>query len=267
MKIQVVSDVHVEFHKDLGVSWIKSLDPTDVDVLVVAGDLGTHECLEHVLMALRAIYPHVVYVVGNHEYYHSSPKEVHKTMRKIVAKWPNIHWLHHSAVVIDGVKFAGTPLWFRDDPMNAIYARNLSDFEVIKDFNPWVYDENFQGIKFLSELDTADVVITHHLPHPACVKAYYKNSPINRFFLCDVTDIIQSLQPQYWIHGHTHSTVDIRVGKTNIIANPMGYPNAINPKFGEKLLLDVNIILDAAPKNLRSERSPGDDTAGGQDNP
>ena len=37
MKIQVMSDLHLEMHADGGAEFIRELDPTGVDVLVLAG--------------------------------------------------------------------------------------------------------------------------------------------------------------------------------------------------------------------------------------
>jgi len=39
-RIQVLSDVHTEFYRDEGESFIAGLDPSGVDVLVLAGDIG-----------------------------------------------------------------------------------------------------------------------------------------------------------------------------------------------------------------------------------
>ena len=36
MRVQVLSDLHFEFHRDGGEEFVRLLDPTDVDVLVVA---------------------------------------------------------------------------------------------------------------------------------------------------------------------------------------------------------------------------------------
>ncbi len=269
MKIQVLSDVHTEFHRDLGISWIKSLDPEGVDVLIVAGDLGVKECLDHVLMALCAIFPHVVYVLGNHEYYKHSPREVHAEMARLAKRHPNLHWLHNTSVVIDGVSFFGTPLWFREDPFGAVYERNMADFSVIRDFKPWVYEENKRAISALRAVK-ADVVVTHHLPHPQSISSFFKGSPLNRFFLCDVRQEMAMIEPQLWVHGHTHGPRDYTFGPTRVVCNPMGYPHEGNSKFIDKLVIEINSptaknTVDAAPQDLRPEGSTGDDAVGGED--
>ena len=39
MKLQIMSDLHLEMHADRGAEFIRELDPTGVDVLVLAGDI------------------------------------------------------------------------------------------------------------------------------------------------------------------------------------------------------------------------------------
>ena len=34
-------------------------------------------------------------------------------------------------------------------------------------------------------------------------------------------------QPKLWIHGHSHDRCDYSLGKTRVVANPMGYPKEI----------------------------------------
>ena len=41
MRIQVISDVHFEFHSDGGWDFVRSLNPEGVDVLVIAGDISS----------------------------------------------------------------------------------------------------------------------------------------------------------------------------------------------------------------------------------
>jgi len=34
-------------------------------------------------------------------------------------------------------------------------------------------------------------------------------------------------QPKLWIHGHGHDRCDYVLGKTRVVANPLGYPNEL----------------------------------------
>lgn len=149
MKLQILSDLHLEFLGPDELAFIDSLDKRGVDVVVVAGDLCGPGFLRYAIEALCQQYPQVVYVTGNHEYYRSSPLQVHELLSSLCANRSNLHWLHNSSVEIDGVRFAGTTLWFRDDRDNVIYEKRLYDFHLIRDFKPWVYRENARALGFL----------------------------------------------------------------------------------------------------------------------
>jgi hypothetical protein len=68
------------------------------------------------------------------------------------------------------------------------------------------------------------VVVTHHLPSQRCVAPQWAGHPLNPFFVCELDALIQERRPAIWIHGHTHDSVDVRVGETRILCNPFGYP-------------------------------------------
>lgn len=83
-------------------------------------------------------------------------------------------------------------------------------------------------------------MVTHHLPSKQSIKPCFEGDPLNRFFLCDVDDLIERGGPALWVHGHTHSSIDARVGGTRIVCNPLGYPNwYVNSDFDEKLIVEV----------------------------
>jgi len=71
MRIQPVSDLHLEFDPDHGKRFASSL-PVLGDVLVLAGDVLPIRRPPHVREMLDwfcARFPRVIYVPGNHEYY------------------------------------------------------------------------------------------------------------------------------------------------------------------------------------------------------
>lgn len=243
--LQLISDVHLEFHRDGGRGFVEDLDPAGADVIVVAGDFATAPLLAPRLTQLCGRYPDVVFVAGNHELYGSSPLEIETLLGGLDDELPNLHWLHRNRVSVQGVMFAGATLWFADQPGNAPLSAQLADFEHIHDFVPWVYEENRRDVAFLRRsAPAADVVVTHHLPSPRCVHPRYAGSPINRFFVCDVEDVITDAPtrsaPRLWLHGHTHESVDIQIAATRIVANPFGYRgHALNPAYSPRLLLKV----------------------------
>lgn len=242
MKIQITSDLHTEFYGYDFSDLLDTFDPTDVDVLVVAGDVGTlrYCSMQDSLAILSRKYPHVVFVTGNHEYYNTSKPYVDDVLQDVCKKYGNLHWLDHSVVEIGGQRFIGSTLWFRDHPMNELYARGLNDFRVIRGFRNWVYKENEKAITYLSEnIREGDFVVTHHLPSQLCVDPRFKGSNLNRFFVCEMDDVIERCRPKHWVAGHTHHSCRVNVHDTLITINPYGYPGALNPQYVKKLIIEV----------------------------
>ena len=226
MKIDIISDIHLTCFKDFGTSWIEDWVP-GAEVLILAGDVGEFHWWQESFDRIRALsekYEHVLYIAGNHDYYGTTLQGGDAKFCQVEDKLPNFHFLEQKLFEIDGVKFAGCALWFKEDPSGWIYEKWMSDFAQIKHFKPAVYDRNLDSQKFLRELQDIDVVITHHMPTQFSVHEKYAGDPCNRFFLCAVDDVILDLQPKFWIHGHTHIPFDYHLGDTRVVCNPMGYP-------------------------------------------
>lgn len=245
MKIQVMSDVHLEFHRDHGEHFFKTLDNKDVDVLVLAGDivpLRDHYWSKQWLTEFCSLYKHVVYCQGNHEYYNSSPGEADHSLGAIRLGLDNLHVLEHGLpTTIDGQRFIGGTMWFRDDIRNSYHKMGMNDFYVISQFTPWVYQQNAITLKNLEQhLQKGDFVVTHHLPSDKSVHPKFQDSSLNRFFVCDVEQLILDKQPLIWAHGHTHEGIDYKLGETRVVANPMGYPHeTISVPFNPKLVIET----------------------------
>ena len=246
MKIQVMSDLHFEFHNDGGKSFVDSLDPSGVDALVVAGDMGTRICLDWGIKALCAKYPLVLYVAGNHEYYHTTREKVDESLDVLSYQLNNFVLFEDTTRTICDRVVLGATMWYRDHPMNAAYetSGNIGDFKYIGgNFKDWVYKQNEESLVYLEDQLSlgVDLVITHTLPSHLSVPAEYVGSDLNRFFVCDVEKLIYEYQPKLWIHGHTHDSCDYKIGNTRVVCNPFGYANIhqVNPNYVEKLTLEV----------------------------
>ncbi len=229
MQIEIVSDLHLTFDKDQGVDYLTSLIPKEeTRILVVAGDVGeSHWWLQakQYLDILCDKYPHVLFVAGNHDYYGTTLPEGDERFRELDNLIENFHFIERELFELDGVKFAGCSLWFKEDSKSFRYERLMNDFGMIPDLKPEVYDRNKASVEFLRHdvpKDT-DVVITHHMPSQRSVHRKYAGNVCNRFFLCAIDDIILDLQPKYWIHGHTHTPCQYNLGDTRVVCNPRGY--------------------------------------------
>ena len=241
MRIQLLSDAHLEFHPDAGRSFIASLDPQGVDVLVLAGDICGNTQVDAALAAFCARYREVVYVYGNHELYGTSFEELREALARVGQHNQNLHILDRGVAEIGGVRFVGAPLWFPFQPDNHRYQAALNDFRLIADFSSLVYEEHERAKRFLvANVREGDVVVTHHLPSMKSVPPGYLEDPLNRFFVAPMDELINRTRPLLWLHGHTHDSVDYRLGSTRVVGNPFGYhPFALNRSFKEKMVLEL----------------------------
>lgn len=238
MKLALASDLHFEFHPDGG-EWLTARLPA-ADLLVVAGDLATTEELDFSLALLCRRYQHVIFVAGNHEFYGAALPHVRTQLRHAQERMGNLHVLDNGSCLIEGQRFVGTTMWFPELEGVRELQPKLNDFHCIEDADPLLYRENAEAVSFLRRTVTRDdVVVTHHLPARQSIPAAYAEDPVNCFFLCDVSDLIASVQPRLWIHGHTHTSCDYRIGETRVICNPFGYfGHSTNPEF-KVVLLEV----------------------------
>jgi predicted phosphodiesterase len=241
MDIAIASDLHLEWHRDYGQSFIESLDPTGVDVLVLAGDIDS---AKHLCVSLKAIsekYPQVVLVNGNHELYGFSPEQAHGAIHR-AAKGTKTHWLNRSTVTIAGVRFVGATLWF-PHPAQTAYKGGYNDFFQVRDFEPWVYEEHRATLDFLDrELKSTDILVTHFMPLRESIQPEYKASTLNCFFWAgeEADKIVRDRGPRLVIHGHTHSSVDYQLGTSRVLCNPFGYVRVgENRKFDLRLIVNV----------------------------
>ena len=248
MRLHVLSDLHLEFG-------ITELPTTDADVVVLAGDI--HVGREG-KQWIRRQFPeqHVVYVLGNHEFYrHSIPELTEELKRDRDDK--HIHLLENEAVEVDGFTFLGCTLWtdfllWPDSNAAMLIAQHgISDYAVIE-----VNSEhrvlhpqdtvrlNAQSVAWLkgefARYDpTKTIVITHHAPSPRSIPPSHAGDVLSAAFVCDLEGLIGESQVPLWIHGHTHFNVDYTIGSTRILSNQRGYPHEPAAGFDPRLVVKV----------------------------
>jgi Icc-related predicted phosphoesterase len=265
MKIQLVSDVHLEFGHEVHIT------NAGADVLVLAGDIfcARHlktpedEFMPRPIEYKNAMtffeecakeFPHVIYIMGNHEHYKHVFNDTASVIRETVAGLPNFHFLDNESVMIDGVKFIGATLWtdMNDNcPMTMDHLwRSMSDFHVIKyrdmldsyfKFTPrTAYREHLISRMFIEgELDgeTPTVIVTHHAPSYQSIHEMYKTDHyMNGGYASDL-EYMMAPNVKLWCHGHTHNNFDYEVFGTRVVCNPLGYP-------GERRNPNKNLVLD-----------------------
>lgn len=240
-----MSDLHFESHRDGGKCFLESLDPSGCDALVIAGDLCPSRLLVESLGGFCNLFPRVFYVAGNHEYYGSDRHKVNEAVRKVAFRHRNFTFLGNQAVSFMGGRIVGSTLWYPGTPVARKLSGFWSDFLHIRGFAKWVWDANAEAVSFLKrEVRPDDVVVTHMLPSWSCVHPKWAASSTNAFFVSDMDDLILERKPKLWIHGHTHMPIDVTVGSTRVVCNPLGYVNGspgveFNARFDDSFTVEA----------------------------
>ena len=243
MKIQIVSDLHLEF-EDINIK-----NELGADVLVLSGDICVADDLHNQLAlsweslptegygrAKRALryreffqrvsfqFPHVIYVMGNHEHYNGkfdkSAEELQNMLNYLNIH--NVYILDRGTKVIDDVTFVGGTMWTdcnNGDSLTLYHLEHaMNDFRLIR-----IAKENFRKFlpaRTMSEHvktkqyiqtvlqglpdDAKAVVCTHHAPSHLSIHEYYKDDYLmNGGYASDLSEFILD-HPKIKLWTHGH---------------------------------------------------------------
>lgn len=228
MRIQIISDLHLEFLSPTRIkNLLQSIQPVGT-VLVLAGDIGTASQYQQVLDTLAPLFEKVFVVIGNHEYYGGDMMSVQDTIQTTCDQWQNVSLLSSSYENYGNYRWIGTTLWTNID---STFHKRTNDTRLIKGMDVSTYNQLHQdAVDFLTDaLETPDpcIVITHHLPSEKLIHEKYKSDPYNQWFASSLDDLIEkhTNHMPLWIYGHTHDFSDKVLFKTRMVCNPFGYEN------------------------------------------
>jgi predicted phosphodiesterase len=285
MKIKLVSDLHLEF------SDVNIVNDQNYDVLILGGDIciaqDLHDHPEPANTADQAAiangtglgrrqltaqrfrdffkrcsfqFPHVIYIMGNHEFYNGKFYAGIEYMREECAKYPNVYMLEQDTKIIDDVVFVGGTLWTnmnRRDPltMHAIEGM-MNDFRIIRNdarnYAPMSaldvairHDKTLAYIEHMVHVhkNKKCVVVGHHSPSFQSAHPMYAHETLmNGGYHSDLSEfILDHPQIKLWTHGHTHHPFDYVIGETRVVCNPRGYEN---DGYSENTGWNPNILLE-----------------------
>ncbi|MFN0159854.1 MAG: metallophosphoesterase [Burkholderiales bacterium] len=231
MKIQVASDLHLEFFERRFPEF-RAVDVTGAQVLILAGDIHRHA---QAAAAFRDWPCPVLLIHGNHELYGADAAATDALLR--ASSQGSVTFLEQGEAVIDGVRFLGTCLWtdyaLTGDAAQSMLACGavLMDHKAIRVgegmFQPGHALERHRAARAWLEAKLDEpfagqtVVVTHHAPHVGSIHAQYAGDAMNPGFVSDLTPMMG--KAVLWVHGHVHNSFDYAVAGTRVVANPRGY--------------------------------------------
>lgn len=239
MKIQLASDLHLELLQHRWPDERLITPAPDADVLVLAGDIheGTSALEIFAPWASEQEIP-IIYVAGNHEYYHGTLSGI---QQRLLEDSPvaGVHFLERQTLVLGGVRFLGCTLWTdynlrsmfsRAHVMEDIQRRLKDHYEIRTDqglFTPQdALTIHAASVQWLAEelekpFAGKTVVVTHHGPHPLSVHPRYAGDKLNAAYVSDLSPLLR--RADLWLHGHVHDSFDYQVGRCRVVTNPAGY--------------------------------------------
>ena len=263
MKIQFVSDLHLEFPDNR--AWLAA-HPLEVtgDILLIAGDSAyldlpdsgreTYKAYDFRDWASRN-YKQVIVCLGNHDFYGyydlaTMPDGYCLDIR------PNVKAYYNSVVHLPDVDIIVSTLWsFIEPDIDFIVERSVSDFYRIKYEGHRLNAQNFNAehercLAFIKQSVTESkaktkIVLTHHVPTQLCTVDEFKGSTINGAFTVELGDYIADSGIDYWIYGHSHRNMDAKIGETQIISNQFGYLSHGEPQnngFDPKRYIELSAL-------------------------
>ena len=273
MKIAIASDLHLEF------GTLELDNPQGAEVLVLSGDilvasdLAQHD--PHRIMGDSRSnryhdfmerccekFPHVIYVMGNHEHYHGDFANTIPHIKTMFGHLKNLHVLDKEMFVLGDVHFVGATLWTNmnnEDPLTLYHmTRMMNDFRIVKNSSRAVHYKSYNDIenpskptfrtregKFSPDDAVTDFKLTveylklmletnrskkfvmcgHHAPSRQSTHAMYAHDQLmNGGYSSDLDQFILDQENLVlWTHGHTHHNFDYTVGQCRVVCNPRGY--------------------------------------------
>ena len=241
MKIQFVSDLHLEFNENRLYLAQHPL-PVVGDVLLIAGDTaylnkpdsGENTYCQYGFWDWASDnYEQVIVCFGNHDFYGNydlatMPEGYRLSIRH------NIAACYNDVVHLTGVDVIVSTLWAHIEPYDAYLTEHgVSDFYRIMycghrltadDFNA----EHERCLKFVKRsvaesVAEKKIVLTHHVPTQLCTAAEFSGSHINGAFTVELGNYIADSGIDYWIYGHSHCNIKAQISDTLILSNQLGY--------------------------------------------
>jgi len=162
VKIAIASDLHLEFG-DLEID-----NNNSADVLILSGDILVAKDIAQrdpygvmgpeyrsnryhdFMQRCSALFPHVVYIMGNHEHYNGDFAKTGAHLKDVLSYLKNVYVLDREIKVIDDVTFIGGTLWTdmnNGDSLTLYHMKGMmNDFRCVENSNRVVNYKTYEQI-------------------------------------------------------------------------------------------------------------------------
>lgn len=252
-KVQIASDLHIEYKNNDIPNPLDYITPVAPN-LILAGDIGTfykYKQLFGFLSLLSPMFSHIIYVLGNHEYYKPKQSEgeeditpltigdIKKLSNQIQNEISNLWILDNSTVRIGDYWIIGSTLW------SDIKVNLPKHIVKIYGMTTDIYYTKFQNsIKFITdEVEKCKnrglkaIVVTHYLPSFNLLPDSKHNQ---RYISLYTSNLDHMINPPIdtWIAGHIHHNFDKKINNVRLVSNQYGKPRDKITNFSKEFVLD-----------------------------
>lgn len=276
MRVLILADLHLDMWLGVERDPLVALAPdvwASLDALIIAGDLSNKPkvrwapLIRHLAKYVPLERIHLV--PGNHDYFdHTIDGD--DRLAAICAE-AGAHFAQMSEILIADTRFLCCTLWtdfaLHGDPPTAmrVAQTDMNDFRYIRlggaghrRIRPSDLAFAHSGHRaWLEERLAAPfagrtIVATHHCPHPDLISE--ERGGIDPAYGSNLLTLIEKHQPERWLFGHTHHSVETDVGRTLVKNVSLGYPGQVPPDDVARLMLRGLIETASCNEVPRAER-------------
>jgi predicted phosphodiesterase len=245
MKFQLISDIHLEFYKSF-----PKIPPIE-DTLILAGDIGKINIpnFEPFLQYCNDNWKLVIYVLGNHEYYHNKKTFdiLFLEYQELIKKFPNIKLLENDEFETDECLFIETTFFPKikipfTNCFQQIKEKNDKNWTVGISISTWnlLFQKSYFYLQNrLKKLPDKKIVIITHYPLTMSGTSSPKYD-LNTFekkenFAFEFD--FENKKNLICLAGHTHYSFDFIKDGIRFISNQIGYHD-------EEIILKEDLVFE-----------------------
>lgn len=225
MKIAIASDIHLEFG-DLEID-----NDAGADVLILSGDILVAKDIAQrdpygvmgpeyrsnryhdFMQRCSALFPHVIYVMGNHEHYNGDYATTEAHLKDVLSYLKNVYVLEKEIRVIDDVTFIGGTLWTdmnNGDSLTLYHMKGMmNDFRIIENSHRKVTFKAYEQINGVDNREkpifkervarfSPEDAFEDHVKFKGYIQQIVEGKPDQKFVVCGHhSPSKQSTHPRY----------------------------------------------------------------------
>ena len=251
MLFQIVSDLH------LNINNITNFDDyiikKEADILILNGDIGSlyiPQQLENFLTKMCNLFDTVIYIFGNHEFYHNKEfifqemitlkKEIYNIKKKL----NNLYILDKNSIQIKDICIIGCTLWTNINKEQSIPKFRFKIPDMTNYKYRMLHNKDLayikKMIKYCNKNNLKIVIVSHYPPLDYLTDKPDSQNKWGYMYKNNLDYLISNNNINTWIYGHTHHNKDFLTSNgTRIVSNQLGKITESIHTFSPSKIIEV----------------------------